>query len=199
MNIFQNGNLTMTEFYPQDKSVPEELEFDNIRIRQLRASDNELDYRAIIESGFRPEGFPKEENLKQIARHEEDHDKKKEFAFTILNLEETECFGCIFIKPLVPFLKFAFFNDNVFEHLSIEQIAPGISFWITPNGWKMNLYDKLLEELPKWLKREWPYDSWYMLGMGPSEEEIKAISRFNLEQKFLLQLEDEKYVLWKLI
>jgi len=189
----------MTEFFPQDKSVPEELVLDNIRIRQLRASDNELDYNAVIESGFRPEGFPKEENLKQISRHEEDHNNKKEFAFTILNVEESKCYGCIFIKPIVPFLKFAFFNENIIEHLSLEQTDPGISFWITPTGWKMNLYDKLLEELPKWLKKEWPYESWYFLGMGPSPEEIKAISRLNLEQRFLLQVGEQKYILWKYI
>ena len=189
----------MSDFFPKTRSVPEELVFNNIRIRQLRASDNELDYNAVIESGFRPEGFPKEENLKQISRHEEDHDKKLEFAFTILDLKETECYGCIFIKPLVPFLKFAFFNDRIFEDLHLVENDPGISFWITPTGWKMNLYEKLLEELPKWFQREWPYESWYLLGMRPSPEEIKAITKFNLDQKFLLQFEDQKYILWKFI
>ncbi|MGY5859575.1 MAG: hypothetical protein RTU63_09405 [Candidatus Thorarchaeota archaeon] len=189
----------MAEFFPQNKSVPEELVFENIRIRQLRASDNELDYIAVIESGFRPEGFPKEENLKQISRHEEDHDRKLEFAFTILDVDETECYGCIFIKPLVPFLKFAFFNDRIFEDLQLEETDPGISFWITPTGWKLNLYEKLLQELPKWFEREWSFESWYLLGMRPSEEEIKSISKFNLEQKYLLQFEDQKYILWKFL
>ena len=189
----------MTDFFPQHRNVPEELVFDGIRIRQLRASDNELDYRAVIESGFRPEGFPKEENLKQISRHEEDHDNKMEFAFTILDVDETECYGCLFIKPLVPFLKFAFFNDRIFEHLHLEETDPGASFWITPAGWNMNLYEKLLEELPKWFERDWPYDRWYLLGMGPSEAEIEAISKFSLEQKFLLQIDHQKYILWKFL
>ena len=149
-----------------------------------------------IKSWLIPEGFPKEENLKELSRHEDDHNKKLEFAFTILDLDETECYGCIYIKPLVPFLKFAFFNDRIFEHLQFEQTDPGTSFWITPTGWKMNLYEKLIEELPKWFEREWPFESWYLLGMGPSEEEIKAISKFNLKQKFLLQIEDQK--LWQL-
>ncbi|MHA2027342.1 MAG: hypothetical protein ACW98U_15695 [Candidatus Thorarchaeota archaeon] len=61
----------------------------------------------------------------------------------------------------------------------------------------MNLYEKLLEELPRWFEREWPYASWYLLGMRPSAEEVKAISKFNLDQKFLLQFEDQKYILWK--
>jgi len=189
----------MTDFFPQHRIVPEELVFDKIRIRQLRASDNELDYRAVIESGFRPEGFPKEENLKQISRHEEDHNKKMEFAFTILDADETVCYGCIFIKPIVPFLKFAFFNDRIFEDLQLEQTDPGVSFWITPTAWKMNLYEKLLEELPKWFEREWPFQSWYLLGMGPSEEEVENISRLKLEQIFLLQVADQKYILWKFL
>ena len=189
----------MTEFFPQDKSVPEELIFGNIRIRQLRASDNELDYKAVIESRSRPEGFPKEENLKELSRHEEDHNNKLEFAFTILDIDETECYGCIYIKPLVPFLKFAFFNDRIFKDLQIEHVDPGFSFWLTPTGLKLNLYEKLLEELPRWFEREWPYERLYFLGMGPSEEEIKIISKFNFEQKFLLQIEDQKYILWRIL
>lgn len=189
----------MTEFFPHDISVPEELIFDGIKIRQLRASDNELDYKAVIESGFRPEGFPKEENLKQISRHERDHDNKIDFAFTILDVKETRCYGCIFIKPIVPFLKFAFFNDRIFEHFDIEENSPGVSFWITPTGWKMNLYESLLEELPRWFVEAWPFETWYLLGMGSTDEEIKAITKLNLKKIFLFEFENQKYVLWRLI
>ncbi len=188
----------MSLFFPKDFEIPKELLFENFKIRQLRVSDNELDYKAVIESGFRPEGFPKEENLKQLARHEEAHNKKEEFAFTILDKDETSCYGCIFIKPLVPFLKFAFFNDRIFEHLGIEVTDPGFSFWITPTGWQKDLYKKLLEELPIWFKEEWPYKRWYLLGMRPSEEELKEIEKLNLKQIFLFQLEDQKYILWEM-
>ena len=67
-------------FYSEDKEVPKELIFENYKLRQLKATDNELDYVAVLESGFRPEGFPKEENLEQIVRHEKAHDLKEEFA-----------------------------------------------------------------------------------------------------------------------
>ena len=61
--------------------------FDKIKIRQLRSTDNEMDYQAVIESGFRPEGFPKKENLEQITKHEREHNEKKEFAYTILDID----------------------------------------------------------------------------------------------------------------
>ena len=188
----------MIDFFPKDKSVPEELVFEKIKIRQLKATDNELDYKAVIESAFRPEGFPKEENLQQIAQHEESHNKKEEFAFTILDKDETICYGCIFIKPIVPFLKFAFFNDRIFQHLGIGETDPGVSFWITPTGWQLDLYKLLLKELPIWFKEKWPFESWYLLGMNPSEEEMKEIEKLNLKQIFLFQLENQKYILWNL-
>ena len=188
----------MISFFPEDKEVPNELIFNGIKIRQLRSSDNELDYQAVIESGFRPEGFPKEENLKQISRHEQDHNDRKEFAFTIMDVDENICYGCIFIKPINPFLKFAFFNDRVIENLDIKETDPGISFWITPKGWDLNLFSRILNELMDWFKSEWPYEKLFFLGMRPSEEEVSMIEKVCLKRNFLLQLQNEKYILWQL-
>jgi len=188
----------MTPFFPEDKEVPEELIFDKIKVRQLKSTDNELDYLAVIESGFRPEGFPKEENLEQIARHERDHNDKKEFAFTIMDVDETICYGCIFVKPLTPFLKFAFFNDRVIEKLELLETDPSISFWITPRGWEINLYEKLIKELITWFEKEWPYEQLYFLGMRPSQKEIDEIEKVKEKQVFLFELEGQQYILWKL-
>jgi hypothetical protein len=188
----------MISFFPNDKEVPSKLIFDSILIRQLRSTDNELDYQAVIESGFRPEGFPKEENLKQISKHERDHNDRKEFAFTIMDVNETICYGCIFIKPINPFLKFAFFNDRVIESLDIKENDPGISFWITPKGWKLNLFERILKELKNWFKAEWSYDRLFFLGIRPSQEEIDEIEKIGLKRNFLLQIEKENYILWQL-
>jgi len=188
----------MSSFFPEDKETPKELFFNSIKIRQLRSTDNELDYQAVIESGFRSEGFPKEENLKQISRHERDHNDRKEFAFTIMDVDETVCFGCIFIKPINPFLKFAFFNDRVIESLNIKENDPGISFWITPKGWDLNLFAKILKELINWFKNEWPYERLFFLGMRPTQKEVNEVEKISLKRNFLLQLQNEEYVLWQL-
>lgn len=188
----------MIEFFPKNKDVPAELNFNNIRIRQLRSSDNELDYLAVIESGFRPEGFPKEENLNQISRHEQDHNDRKEFAYTIMDKDETVCYGCIFVKPLSPFLKFAFFNERLIESLEIDEKDPGISFWITPKAWELGLYEKILKKMINWFKIEWPYERLYFLGLRPSLKEIDEIGKVSEKQLLLLQLSKEKYILWKL-
>jgi hypothetical protein len=188
----------MIKFFPDDKEVPKELIFNDIKIRQLRSTDNELDYQAAIDSGFRPEGFPKEVNLEQISKHELDHNNKIEFAFTILDKEETTCYGCIFVKPISPFLKFAFFNERICEHLELKDNDAGISFWITPKGWKQELFSKILLKLIEWFKKEWPYEKLYYLGMRPSKDEITIIEDVSIRQIFLLQLGIEKYLLWQL-
>ena len=145
---------------------------------------------AVIESGFRPKSFPKEENLMQISKHEEDHDKKLEFAFTIVDVYVTICYRCIFIKPIVPFLKFAFFTDRLFENWDFEDNDPGVSFWVTPTSWKLSLYEKLLKELSKWFREEWVFKKWYLLCLRSSEEERKEIRKLKLKQKFLSQTEE---------
>ncbi|MCE7742173.1 MAG: hypothetical protein GOP50_06910 [Candidatus Heimdallarchaeota archaeon] len=188
----------MNSFFPEDKKVPKELVFNGIKIRQLRSTDNELDYQAAIESGFRPEGFPEEVNLEQIAKHELDHNNRIEFAYTILDEEETVCYGCIFVKPISPFLKFAFFNDRMCDHLELVDNDAAISFWITPTGWNQGYFIKILEQLIKWFKNDWPYEKLFYLGMRPSEKEFAIIEEASLEQRFLLQLGSEQYVLWQL-
>ena len=188
----------MKKFFPDNKEVPRQLIFDNIKIRQLRSTDNELDYQAVIESGFRPEGFPKEVNLEQISKHEKDHNDKIEFAFTIMDRNETVCFGCLFVKPISPFLKFAFFNDKICDHLELKENDPGINFWITQSGLKQNLFSKILENLIGWFKNEWPYENLFYLGMEPSQKEIAEIEKISLKQKFLLQVENDHYYLWQL-
>ena len=188
----------MIKFFPEEKEVPKELIFSNVKIRQLLSSDNELDYQAAIESGFRSEDFPKEINLEQISKHEEGHNRRIEFAFTIMNKEETVCHGCLFVKPISPFLRFAFFNERMCDHLELKDNDPAISFWLTPTAWDLGLFESILEKLIEWFKEKWPYDSLYYLGMNPSQKEISVIKEESLEEVFLLQLGAEKYILWKL-
>ncbi len=188
----------MNAFYPKDLEVPKELIFENIKIRQLLSTDNELDYQAAIESGFRPEGFPKEINLEQISKHELDHNNRIEFAFTIMDKEETVCYGCLFVKPISLFLKFAFFNDRMCDYLELEDNDPGISFWLIPSGWEQDLFGKILVKLIDWFKNDWPYEHLYYLGMKPSKEEIREIEQVSLKEKFVLKLDEERYILWQL-
>ena len=184
-------------FFPSDKEIPKELIFENYKLRQLLSTDNDLDYVAVIESGFRPEGFPKEENMEQISMHEKSHNNREEFAYTILNLEETYCYGCLFIKPIVPFLKYAFFNDRQILDFNLEENDPGFSFWLTPRGWKEGLYEKLLDKLDVWFRNEWSYDEIYILGMNPPEKEINLIASFASHEIFLFQFSNKKYKLWQ--
>jgi len=167
----------MIKFFPDNKEVPKELIFDNIKIRQLRS-------------------IPKEENLEQISKHERDHNSKIEFAFTILDKNETVCFGCLFVKPISPFLKFAFFNERLCNDLALKEDDPGINFWITQSGWKQ--FGIILEKLIEWFKNDWSHENLFYLGMMPSQEEISAIEKISLKQKFLLQLDNEQYYLWQL-
>ena len=98
------------KFYPENKPVPEKLTKAEFIIRPLRATDVELDYQAVVASrekllkrtgGSWPRvGFTIEENLSDLEKHEQQHQDRNEFTFTIMNVTESECLGCIYIHPL---------------------------------------------------------------------------------------------------
>ncbi|MFX0093215.1 MAG: hypothetical protein ACFFBD_15765, partial [Candidatus Hodarchaeota archaeon] len=68
----------------------------------------------------------------------------------------------------------------------------------TPKGWQQGLYSRLLEELTSWFKMEWSYfSSFFLFAIRPSDEEVDVIHSFNLKQRLLLQLDDQKYILWQ--
>src|SRR5579872_6346182 len=102
-------------FYPDDIPVPAESRTGDFLLRMLRATDVELDYDAVISSrdslllrsgGAWPrQGFTLAENLADLQGHEKDHHERTSFTFTVMNPDETECLGCIYINPLLSLLQ----------------------------------------------------------------------------------------------
>ena len=86
------------------------LRTDEFLLRPLRATDVQLDYDAVISSRaqlllssgstWSREGFTIEENLADLERHEREHRERVAFTYTMMNTEETECVGCLYMNPL---------------------------------------------------------------------------------------------------
>src|ERR1700676_5460049 len=125
-------------FYPESACVPELLKTDEFLVRPLRATDVELDYDAVISSraelwlrngGEWPrEGFTLEENLADLVRHEREHLERVAFTYTVMNLEETICLGCVYINPLARMLERT--NGTAEQVAAINDHAAWITFWV---------------------------------------------------------------------
>ncbi|MCP4631941.1 MAG: hypothetical protein GY855_03365, partial [candidate division Zixibacteria bacterium] len=98
-------------FVPNDFEVPKRLSTDRFLLRMLSASDVVLDYDAVMSSrsqlrhvfaefdDWPAENMTIEENLDDLQRHEKEFKNREAFAYTVMNLAEDKCLGCLYINP----------------------------------------------------------------------------------------------------
>ncbi len=152
-------------FYPIDAAVPESLLTGEFLVRPLRATDVELDYDAVMSSraelllrsgGSWPrEDFRLEENLADLVRHEQEHNERVAFTYTIMNPGETECLGCIYLNPPERLLKRA--GDSTEQAMAIDDYETWVSFWVRHSRLDDELDARVLQALLNWFETEWVF------------------------------------------
>jgi hypothetical protein len=175
--------------YPDTIPVPECFQTEEFLLRPLRATDVLLDYDAVISSrtelwlrsdGTWPrEGFTIEENLADLERHEREHFERSAFTYTIMNPTETECLGCIYMKPLGPTLRSAL--ENLEQTVSIGEYGVGITFWVRQSRLADHLDTRLLQALITWLKTEWLFTCVLFAAYKAQERQIHLFEEAGLE------------------
>ena len=80
------------------------------------------------------------ENLKDLKWHEEKNKSKEVFTFTVMNLDESECLGCVYFFPT-----------------KIKDYDVEIYFWVTKKEYDKGLEKELFSTLKIWIKKEWPF------------------------------------------
>jgi len=152
-------------FAPSERPIPEELHTDEFVLRPLRANDVDLDFAAVVESrddlralfgGTWPrDGFTVEENLQDLEIHEKEHVERKAFTFTIVNPEETECLGCIYVTPLAFELEHAGADEELVSGAANDDAA--VFFWVRSSRVADGLEERVLRFLASWLREAWPF------------------------------------------
>jgi hypothetical protein len=145
-------------FYPTDYEVPKSLKKEEYILRPLRKTDNELDYKAVMESmhtlrkisnsTWPEDGFTLEDNYRDLYDHETDHNKRKEFTYTIMNPNESLCLGCLYIRPTPSIIQ----TDGLFAI---------VRFWIRESKKTEDLDQRVLVDIIEWLKLDWHFTTVY--------------------------------------
>jgi len=141
------------------------LETDQFRIRPLRAADVELDYKAVMSSidhmhsvlgdGWPDEDMTIEEDRRALEMHEREFERRERFVYTVVNLDETECLGCIYIRPS-----------------RLDEFDAEVVMWVTQDAFDNGLDDVVLNALKDWLDSEWPFDGVVFPGRAMEWDEI---------------------------
>jgi hypothetical protein len=143
-----------TPFIPDDFQVPTQLKTSDFLIRKLCYSDAKLDYAAVMSSidiirKTRGGAWPTADlsfvdDQIDLAWHQREFENGTSFAYTVMNLDETECLGCLYLYP-------PGFRDDSSKDAEVD-----VSFWVTQKAYDNGLYPKLYHALDSWLKDVWP-------------------------------------------
>lgn len=124
------------------------------------AKDAELDFQAVMSSidvihmtrgGKWPTSdLTLEEDRIDLSWHQREFEFKSSFAYTVMNLEETECLGCIYFYP--PKNKMSDANKSNDASIEVE-----ISWWVTQKMYDQGFYETLSHDIKEWVKSEWPF------------------------------------------
>ncbi len=140
-----------TPFVPDDFHIPAVLETDQLRLRMLSVDDLEKDYDAVMTSiehlhimfpydPWPDENMTLEEDLEDLEWHQKEFETRSSFAYTVMNPDESECLGCVYIYPTEK----PGFDAKVYV-------------WVRKSEFDKGLDSILFNTVKQWVAREWPF------------------------------------------
>ena len=143
--------MPISPFVPPDFVIPETLETAEFRLRMLRVHDVVKDYDAVMSSvahcktvwgGEWPEGLTLEQNLIDLGWHQKEFQIRRSFAYTVVDLNETEVLGCVYILPTHK----CGFDAEVYLWARQRELAGGLE-------------ERLAAAVRAWLMTHWPFQA----------------------------------------
>jgi tetratricopeptide (TPR) repeat protein len=155
-------------FVPDDFVAPAQLDTDSLYLRPIAASDAELDYPAVmgsiehIKKTLGSRSWPRpdltlEEDRQSLALHEEEMKRGEAFVYTVMDPEQTEIIGCVYIF-------ISRWDDHDAE----------VSMWTTRTAFDDGIDPIVFETVKEWIAAEWPFEKVVYVGREISHEEFFA-------------------------
>ncbi|MCB0076661.1 MAG: hypothetical protein KDD73_04490 [Anaerolineales bacterium] len=143
--------MSTPSLVPADFTVPIVYETGRFRLRMLATTDVDKDYEAVMESvtllnrmfgqGWPTPTFSWEENLRDLAEHQAEFERREAFAYTVVTLDEGRCLGCLYINPA---------RDG--------KADARVHMWVRQSEYERGLDPILFRTVSDWLERAWPFE-----------------------------------------
>ena len=184
------------DFYPDGLPPPDKLITSDFLLRPLRTTDVTLDYEAVMESaamlrrwggaGWPAEEFTVEGNLADLALHEQEHQIRVAFTYTMMNLAESECLGCVYVNQLAEMLRLANSNE-LFREVDDSRQAI-VRFWVRQSRLGEDLDWHLLRALLGWFKDQWAFSYVFFRANDRDERQKSLLAKAGLFRRFTLDV-----------
>lgn len=157
------------------------------------ASDAELDYVAVMESReflrkweqstWPEDDFTVEANREDLLKAERRHANGDAFTYTVMNLEQTECLGCVYVLP--PDAKM--FTAAQVTALGADQWSDcdaTVFFWVRKSRLPAGLDRALLDSLVTWFQQEWSCKAPVIVTNEQFDQQVAMIEGSKLRRRF---------------
>ena len=144
------------DWLPDDFEHPDHVDLPTgHHIRPIKADDVDIDFPAVMGSrerlwakygeawGWPPEHMTPEADREDLAHHEEEIERHESFNYAVLNDEESELFGCIYIDPP--------------DERAPDGTNAVVSWWVVDSEVGGALESALDEFVPLWLEDRWSF------------------------------------------
>lgn len=187
-------------FTNDDVRVPDEVRTDEFLLRPIRASDAQLDYEAVMESKdflrlweqttWPEDDFTLAANRADLEKLEQRRIDGESFTYTVMNLDETQCLGCVYIVPTdAKQLSKSEITAVDAGQWSDYQVA--VYFWIRKSRLADGLDQRLLALLGPWLQRVWHIEHHLIVTSEQYEHQVSLIEDTGLSRLFRLKNPNE--------
>ena len=156
----------LKKFIPNNFKAPSGFKNERILLRKISINDAEKDYEAVMSSvdhikgvfgnEWPPADLTFDEELMSLKLHIKDMDNRLSFTYTVLNLPETKCLGCVYLYP-----------SHKPEYDAI------IFLWVRQDEIKNGLDEFLFSTVKKWIKEKWPFKNVAYPGRKTAWDELE--------------------------
>lgn len=187
-------------FVDQGVEPAEGIRTDQFTIRPIRTDDAALDYDAVMESReflrrwnqstWPEDDFTVEDNTGDMQDMQTRHDAGYAFGYTVMNPDESQCLGCIYVfapdaKWLAPAEATPVTDGDAWS--SVDAV---IMFWVRASHLAEGLDRTLLEVIRPWFAHEWSFGRHVYAVAESFHEQVAMLDATGLELAFRFRLPD---------
>jgi len=176
---------------------------DGFLVRPLLPSDVVLDHDAVMSSReflyhweqeppYPPEDFSVDDNLVDLEQMDGEHRKGTRYTYTVMNADETEVLGCIYLFPN---------NDRMYRSAEVtshdgtdfSSFDITVAFWVRVSTWEHGFERDLLDAVLSWLRDDWPIRGTLVMTNESLDHQIATIESLGLKRRFEYDRDRDMY------
>jgi hypothetical protein len=187
-------------FITMDIDAPDGLTTDDFILRPIVAADAELDYAAVMESreylrtweqtGWPEDDFTVAANREDLEKLERRHANREAFTYTVMNLAETECLGCVYLMPTDARMFAGARITPVGDH-RWEDFEAAVYFWVRRSRLETATDRALLDVLRTWLAKDWSLQGHLIVTSELFAQQVDMIRLTDLQLRFAVEEPDK--------